>query len=71
MDSGVERLPKKVQGKEIVIGLFVVINRNDGGGRFGDELDMLFRWKVFVIFSFSVSQFPCSSWESRKGRVVL
>lgn len=26
LDSGVERLPKKVQGKEIVIGLFVVIN---------------------------------------------
>lgn len=26
LDSGVERLPKKVQGKEIVIGLFVMIN---------------------------------------------
>lgn len=57
LDSDVARLSKKVQGKELVIGLFVVINGNDGGGRFWDELDMLFRRMVFVIFSFSVSRY--------------
>lgn len=54
-DSNAKKPPMKVQGKDIV-EVFLDDQLKEWRWEIWGQLEMSFRWKEFVVFSFSVSQ---------------